>query len=448
MVFVLSAATVYAVVTVAHCFFAEKAGNLSAPETGDAFVYPIGNIFLLVLTNDMHRMVFVFPKQPWSDNSNTYAPMFYILTLWEYFCGITALIVMWTKCRVAQSRKSARLPIVFIVVLIIYQILYLAGVKWLRVILGDSTVVSLLCFIGILESCIRSGLIQSNTRYKELFDASTLNVVIADFDYNIILSSENAENIDADILKKTETGSVVICEKRISSAPIHGGRILWQEDISELLSVLSWLEQSKQELRTSNLELEKNYRAMRKLHKISERNRLYNMMQEKNREAQKRLNGLFEQFKQESNEDEKYRMLGKIAVLGAYIKRRSNLIFMSEQSGMLPLYELTLCFREMAETLQLNGIDFGYSIMVHEKADAEIVIRIYDFFENVIENVFYDVSALYLTVRSTDGSIMTDITAECIKDMEARSMQKLKAEQNEDGTYHIAFSVPKEGAAL
>ena len=199
MVFVLSAATVYAVVSVALCFFAEKAGNLSAPETDDAFVYPIGNIFLLVLTNDMHRMVFVFPKQPWSDNSNTYAPMFYILTLWEYFCGITALIVMWTKCRVAQSRKSARLPIVFIVVLIIYQILYLAGVKWLRVILGDSTVVSLLCFIGILESCIRSGLIQSNTRYKELFDASTLNVVIADFDYNFFLSSENAENIDADI---------------------------------------------------------------------------------------------------------------------------------------------------------------------------------------------------------------------------------------------------------
>ena len=181
-------------------FLLRKPETYRLPKRTMLLYIPSAVFFLLVLTNDMHQMIFMFPKQPWSDHSNTYAPMFYILTFWEYACGIWALVVMWMKCRIAQSRKRIILPVILIFVLLAYQILYLSGAQWLRFFAGDATVVSLLCFIGILESCIRSGLIQSNTRYKELFYASTLNAVIADRDYNIMLSSENADNFGAVIL--------------------------------------------------------------------------------------------------------------------------------------------------------------------------------------------------------------------------------------------------------
>ena len=50
--------------------------------------------------------------------------------------------------------------------------------------------------------------------------------------------------------------------------------------------------------------------------------------------------------------------------------------------------------------------------------------------------------------RSTIGGIMTDITVECDSNTIINSMQKLQAEQNEDGTYHLAFFAAKEGVVL
>jgi hypothetical protein len=46
----------------------------------------------------------------------------------------------------------------------------------------------------------------------------------------------------------------------------------------------------------------------------------------------------------------------QIAVLGAYLKRRSNLIFLSEGQGGIPAAELSHCLRESLQNLTLFGI--------------------------------------------------------------------------------------------
>ena len=49
-----------------------------------------------------------------------------------------------------------------------------------------------------------------------------------------------------------------------------------------------------------------------------------------------------EAYAMEENEKERKKILGKIVVIGAYIKRRSNLILIAEQSEVFPIRELEL----------------------------------------------------------------------------------------------------------
>ena len=70
--------------------------------------------------------------------------------------------------------------------------LYLSGLPAIRRWLGDMNVTFCLLYAAIYESCIRCRMIQSNTGYVELFEATTLAACIADRSGNIVLRSRAA----------------------------------------------------------------------------------------------------------------------------------------------------------------------------------------------------------------------------------------------------------------
>ena len=55
--------------------------------------------------------------------------------------------------------------------------------------------------------------------------------------------------------------------------------------------------------------------------------------------------------------EEARRLLGQIVVVGTYVKRRSNLVFLSSRMTQLPVCELRLCLNESAENLRLYGAE-------------------------------------------------------------------------------------------
>ena len=66
------------------------------------------------------------------------------------------------------------MPFVFCCVTILYGVLYLIGIPQVRYVFGDMNVMNCLMYMAIYESCIHCKMIQSNSGYIELFEATTL----------------------------------------------------------------------------------------------------------------------------------------------------------------------------------------------------------------------------------------------------------------------------------
>lgn len=64
---------------------------------------------LLVLTNDLHQLVFAFPAgEVWTDNNMNYAFGYYCVLGWEILCALSAFVIMLIKCRLAQRKNICR----------------------------------------------------------------------------------------------------------------------------------------------------------------------------------------------------------------------------------------------------------------------------------------------------------------------------------------------------
>ena len=163
---------------------------------------PTAALLLLVLTNDLHQLVFRFPEDAvvWI-NEYRYGIVYFPVVGWMVLCALTALVIMLVKCRVPNSRKVLVLPFVPVVLSVIYGALYIFQLPWLRLIAGDVTVVFCLLIAATLESCIQCCLIQSNTHYRELFDASTVGAQITDPEYHVVLSSRAAQEVNIETLR-------------------------------------------------------------------------------------------------------------------------------------------------------------------------------------------------------------------------------------------------------
>lgn len=154
-----------------------------------AFIYmPASFLFLLVITNDLHQLVFTFPKdaEVWLDSHNGYAIGYYFVVACMFISALMTLWVLCMKRRVSGMRKLIILPCIPIIVLIVYMIFYYLQVRWLRFILGDPTAMTCLLVAVSLEICIQCGFIQANTHYEELFSsASGIQAQITDNKYDV-----------------------------------------------------------------------------------------------------------------------------------------------------------------------------------------------------------------------------------------------------------------------
>ena len=95
------------------------------------------------------------------------------------------------------------------------------------------------------ESLIRNRLIQNNSKYADLFNASVdSSAQITDWDYVVHYAAHEAKEISKEQMRMAEKGSVMLSDTvRLHNMQITGGHVIWHEDISELLCVRKELEE-------------------------------------------------------------------------------------------------------------------------------------------------------------------------------------------------------------
>ena len=424
-----------------------KPENYRLPKWTHFLYLPSALLFLLVLTNDLHQLVFFFPTGVLSTREYDYGIGYYVVLAWMVLCAAAALAIILAKCRIPQSRRYLWLPVVPFALALGYCAAYIKGVYWVWLLAGDLTVSMCLIITAIFESCIQCSLIQSNTHYAELFHASTIGALITDRDFSVACAAENARSVDSQTLMAAAESPVVTADGiRISEAPIRWGHVFWEDDISPMLAVLKELDATREELQSygSILQAENAQKARRK--KLEEQERLYRAMQEKAAAPAVRLSNLAKALQGVQDADAARFLLWKMTVIGAYLKRRSNLIFLADRDGMVPVSEVALCLNESMDNLRLHVRRCASRLDFEGELRLETEAALYDFFEAAIELAMDDLSGAAANVTRKEDACVLSLMLQCGTDLTSlRAAYPDAFVENEDGVWYCTLSVREGG---
>ncbi len=411
------------------------------------------SILLIVLTNDFHQFVFKFPADippaMRSDRVYGYAPGYFIAVGWMAICGISATWVMYSRCRLPNSKKYFRIALVPIALSLIYTGVYVTGVSWLRFWLGDMTVMYCLSVIVIFEWCIICGMIRSNSMYAELFEVSAdCSAQIADRKFSVRYSARDALPVTKDQIKAAVSAPLSLADgTTLHTMPVSGGYAVWTEDNADLLAQEEELKDLQDEWQERNDLLRSEYTMEEKRRKIAEQNRLYDLLQEVTQKQLDKIALLMQAYQgEERNSDGAKAVLAKIAVLCSYIKRRKHLELLADREYTVSREELQMAFSESLRTLELLGVESSLFVDTEKQINGKTAAGIYDFFEDVIEADMDGLRSLNVRAVRRSGGLRITVTAECDADLSVLSQQYPQAEfESFDGEQTCLLTLDEGG---
>lgn len=423
-----------------------KPDDYRLPKAACALWIISGILLLLVLTNDLHQLVFTFPEdaEVWSDKCNGYGIGSFIVIGWQILCMISALVVMIIKCRLKNGRRQLWTVIPMAVSLVYLGLNYM-DVQWLKLFFGDITAFQSLMYMLCFEGCITCGFIHSSSRYFDLFSSSIgTSAVITDKDFNVRYAALNARRIPRiDMIKAAHSPLTVENGLTVHSIPVNGGYAVWTEDMSALLKIKEQSESLAEELNERNNLLRYEYKREANRQKIEEQNRLYDLLRSATQTQINKISVLTKEY-QKINKTDPTRaktLLAEIAVLCSYIKRRKHLTLLTDRDYKVAITELTRAFTESLQTLKLLNVrstffaDSELSMLPGKSAAA-----IFDFYEQVIESDLENISGIQVSLSDVEG-LRLSINICCKADLSslARKGNVRYETDGDEGYQHLVF---------
>jgi hypothetical protein len=251
--------------------------------------------------------------------------IYWLAVGWIVLLTVGAVVIISMRCRQPHSRRIAVLPIfIFLIVGAYFAFMMIDYRSW-KWVFGDYTPFLCVSVIAILESCIQSGMIPSNTGYEELFRSSPVGMLILDDELNICYKTAQAEDIPRpDLIAaaegKTQYGRNMVLQKY----PLRAGYAVWEEDVTELADIIEDLENNRREIAEGNYLAEHSYRTVSRLRHTQEQNRLYDTLQKQTASQNRKMHELLRRYDSPASESERRKVLAESAVIAAYIKRKGK----------------------------------------------------------------------------------------------------------------------------
>ena len=417
-----------------------KGEDFRLPRWTKILYLPTLLLLLLVLTNDLHQQVFSFPSGVLSDRAYRYEGGYFFVLGWEALCAGFALLSMVKNCRIPRSRRIRWLPLVPLALSLAYAYAYVKKVHWVWVLAGDMTVSQCLIFASILECCIQCGLIQSNLGYDELFEATSLPVQITDPAFcSQYVSAAMQEALPQSELRQMQQDTVHLDDDTLLKRhKLRRGWVFWKEDISALNQIRKELELTRDELRDIGDVLAAENAQHARWLRLTEENRLYDMMETQTARQIAMLRDLLAELQKTEDSGRARHLLGQVIIIGTYIKRRSNLIFVGVQRGAISVQELLLCLNESSENISVYGADCKAIVKGEGQLTVEQATQVYDLFEAVVETELESLRALLISIevgKWVEVALCVS-AAEPLCGLRAR-FPDLEWEQDEDGLQYV-----------
>ena len=389
-------------------------------------------LFLSVITNDLHQQVFAFSGgvPGGQDNSSfSHRPLYFACLVSMVACMVFSLVRLLNKSRIPGSGKKNLAPFVTGCITVLYGVLYLSGLPAVRWWFGDMNVMFCLLFAAIYESCIHCRMIQSNTGYVELFEATTLAACIADSSGNIVLRSHAA----CEDIACPEEGTQVFRPDgiRISSAPISGGYAVWQDNVRPLTELRAKLSGNKAIIKNNKEKLQEAYFIQKKLYELTEKNRIYDELEARYGKQINRIGQLLKQC-EDTGAAEVQNLLKRILLLGTYIKRGANLYFLGMEYELLPQQELRLTVDEAVRVMTVCGTECSVVYRTTKPMRSTEVMRLFDLLKTVAEMTVNGLQSLFISVSDSE----MDLSVECTADLSFIASSDITV-RREDGLWLV-----------
>ena len=399
-------------------------------------------LFLAVITNDLHQQVFVFesgiPGVP--DNKVFFhRPVYFVILVWVVGCVCFSIVQLLKKTRLPSIGKRRMMPFVLSCVMLLYGVLYLLGFQVVRDVFGDMNVMFCLFYAAIYESCIHCRMIQSNTGYVELYEATTLASCIADQNGHILLHSRTAgENMVC-----PQEGESIVCPDgmRISAAPIKDGFVIWGDNVQHLTELRARLDENKRKKENNKKKLKDAYLVQKQLYELTEKNHIYDELEEKHKKQTERIKELLEQCRNAKPPKMREHMK-EILLLGTYIKRSANLYFLSQEYEKLPQQELRLTIDELVRAMNSCEVECGVVYLTTKPIASKEVERLFELLKTITEMTIRELHSLFISVSDQE----MNLSVECMTDLsEIASAEVMVC--REDGLWLIRTLIGGEANA-
>ncbi len=411
-------------------------------------------LIVSVFTNDLHQMVFHFAKQPpFSDNDYSYGILFMVIQGWMLICLTGMEIILIRKCRI-PGKKQFWLPIIPGILLLGWNIGNIFRLPFIQTFAGDMTAVCCILMAAIYQGCILCGLIQTNNRYFELFQTSGgLDAEITDHSFQRYYHSGDFPQLSPELRAMIINRSFVQEQGiRINHIPIRGGHLFWSEDISVLLDQYQDIREQQEELTARNRLLKKTYQKEAERRKAEEQNRLLNMIQSQTAGQLELLSQLMDELEKTESRDRYNWILGKIVVVGTYLKRRKNLVLTQYTSdgNLLTMEDLRQSLAESCDSLKLCKIRAAYYVESGDvQLNADDILKCYDTFEWLVEQLSDVMHSIFYRVSQIDEDLR--ISVHIVSEADLRDLvserPELKVQQEDENEWFVGCIVFRKGGS-
>ena len=424
-----------------------KAEDYKAPGWMKLAYIPAAFLITAVFTNDLHNLVFSFPNGYANSESDcVYHILYYVLMAWFILLGIYFVVMLIKKSRVPGSKSFQKLPAVILGISIIFWIMYC-----MHIVGGDLAAIDCIMIIALLESAIQSGLIPSNTNYYELFRSSTVSAQIVNADYQPCMVSGTATVLTEDVMRSAEAEPVDLGDTILHSKAITGGRVLWQDDVKQINDLIEQLRDTQERLGESNELLKAELELKENRARTEEKSRLYDRIAKEVAVQLAKAEDLLKLA--ETDPKQTKRAIAKVSVICAYIKRRGNLLMLEEEGNIIPAIELEYCIRESLDNLRLGDVFTSFDSKCDGTLKLEHAVVAFDFYENIVERLLDDATAMLIHLDCKDGIIKMRLQIGCSQDIAEHTLSEVSIPcgtfewdiQDEDVTVTLLLSEGGDG---
>ena len=371
---------------------------------------PSSVLTLLFLTNDLHYLAF----RPNGDTVMTGANASYfnnvVFYLYYVYYGVTVvagLTLLVRANRRLHSFKKTALPFSFLLIMLALALIDKA-LNWVRLpsMFTAPEIVSF-CMIGMFESCVRNRLIPYNENYAGFFSAMRFPIVITQRDLRVAYRSAEPVFADGEQLRASLEKPVYLNgDVRLTGRTVTAGCAFYTEDESELHRMNERLLEANELIASENDLIRAENELKARQAAVDSRNVIYariaQVMLPYHRRALQMLDGLSPDAK-----DLKER-IARLNLLGAYIKRGTNLLLAGE-GGAIPLRELLQAAEESAFYLGYCGVQASAAADGGGEIARDTALRLYTSFQTVIEALLGSAARIHITVS---GALIR-LTADC-----------------------------------